>query len=50
MIPLEDDSDNVVVVIRVGESLETPHEVYMGKDPRIEVRRQDSSQPATLEE
>lgn len=49
-IPLEDDPDKVVVIVRVPESLDAPHEVYLGKDPRIVVRRQDSSQPATLEE
>lgn len=49
-IPLGDGSENVVVVVRVPQSPDAPHEVYQGKDPRIVVRRQDSSQPATLEE
>jgi hypothetical protein len=49
-IALEDGSENVVVVVRVPESLDAPHEVYLGKDPRIVLRRQDSPPPAALGE
>ena len=50
VVPVEDDSSRTVIVIRVEASTNAPHEVSLGEDPKILVRRADSTKVATLDE
>lgn len=50
VIPVNGSETQVVIVIRVEPGVNAPHELDMNDDPRVVVRRSDSSRSATLDE
>jgi len=49
-LPVGDDPTRAVVVVRVEESLDAPHEVYASSDPEIPVRRGANTVSAGLDD
>lgn len=49
-VEVEDAPGRVVLLVRVGESSEAPHEVRLGPIPEIPVRRRDNTESAGIDD